>query len=125
MRKHALSIYHYLSIISKFTGKSLLQVCPNLLHTEPNTMHRPRWWEHEQIFGLGRRLDLRANYAVHLFYRFHNADYDPRSIRALDSPLGAIFRRVYYGNETLLETRSSTPSTIAAASRVTPLKKKG
>ena len=97
---------------------SFLQACPQLVHTEPNTMHRPRWWEHEQIFGLGRKLDLRANYAVHLFYRFHNADYDPRSIRALDSPLGAIFRSVYYGNESLLETRSTTSSRNSTATRV-------
>lgn len=90
-----------------------LQVCPQLVHTEFNTMVSPRWWDREQIYRLGWKLDLSANYAVHLFYRSHSKDYDPIAIRSLDSPLGSIFRGVYYGNETLLERITSASSSAA------------
>ena len=77
------------------------QVCPGLAHVETRSLQRPSWRETELIYGLRRNTDLSRNYALHLWYRWHDADYSPHSIRVLDSPLGRVFRRVYYGSEAL------------------------
>ena len=89
------------------------QVCPGLAHVETRSLQRPSWCETELIYGLGRNTDLSRNYALHLWYRWHDADYSPHSIRVLDSPLGRVFRRVYYGSEALnpfFEHRQDAPA---------------
>ena len=46
--------------------------------------------------------EYHRNYAVHLWWRFYNVDHTPDSIRTLDSTVGQLLRKVYYGDKKLL-----------------------
>jgi len=70
---------------------------PSLVHVEWYSIHRPNWSEREWLYTPGKLWNWAAdNYAVHLWYREHHVDYDPLSIRTLNTTLGEILRHVYY-----------------------------
>ncbi len=70
---------------------------PNLVHVEWDSMHRPNWMERSWLYNEGKLWDWINNYTVHLWYRYHNKDYDPESIKYLNTTMGEIFRYIYYG----------------------------
>ena len=78
---------------------------PGLVHVEKDTIHKPTWQgrERRKLYATGVFYDWKArNYAVHLWYRFHNVDYDPESIKRLNKTVGQIFRYIFYGNSDML-----------------------
>lgn len=75
---------------------------PQLIHTEWDTLHRPRWGEEIQlIYGIGSSYNWRRNYAIHLWYRHYDVDHDLEDIKYLNSTLGQIFRYTYYDSPAL------------------------
>lgn len=75
---------------------------PDLVHVEWFSINRPNWFEREWLYGDGKLWDWSENYAVHLWYREHNIDYNPISIRTLNTTVGEIFRHIYYENSRIL-----------------------
>ena len=78
---------------------------PGLVHVENDTIHKPSWEgpERRKLFDDGVFYNWTArNYAVHLWYRFHNVDYDPESIKRLNKTVGQIFRYIFYGKSDML-----------------------
>jgi hypothetical protein len=77
-----------------------------LIHVEKDTLHKPLWTESglKWIYGKGQNYNWTRNYAMHLWYRKHNIDYNPKSIRSLKNTLGGIFRFIYYGSAGLMNT---------------------
>ena len=73
---------------------------PQLIHVEENTINYPSGKKLELIYET--RYDWRQNYAMHLWYRLHEIDHNPRDIRAMNTTFGEIARFVYYGNSSLL-----------------------
>ncbi|ELU04130.1 hypothetical protein CAPTEDRAFT_219581 [Capitella teleta] len=71
---------------------------PDLLHIEWFGFHRPNWFEREWIYSTGLLWDWSENFAMHLWYRTHDTEYEPESIRKLNSTLGEVFRFVFYGS---------------------------
>ena len=76
-----------------------------IVHVETDTIHTPNW----EASGLRKLYDdgvfynwTARNYAVHLWYRFHNVDYDPESIKRLNKTVGQIFRYIFYGKSDLM-----------------------
>ena len=73
---------------------------PGLVHVEKDTIHKPNWEvpERRKLYEDGVFYNWTArNYAVHLWYRFHNVDYNPESIKRLNKTVGQIFRYIFYG----------------------------
>lgn len=84
---------------------------PQTLHVETSSLHRPSWQRHElaYLYGKGMYYNFgERNYAVHLWYRFYNIDHDKHTIRTLDSTVGQLFRKVYYGDTKLLSDTAHT-----------------
>ncbi|KAK2174027.1 hypothetical protein NP493_835g03012 [Ridgeia piscesae] len=76
-----------------------------LVHVEIDTIHTPSWEASglRQLYGDGVFYNWTArNYAVHLWYRFHNVDYDPESIKRLNKTVGQIFRYIFYGKSDMV-----------------------
>ena len=72
---------------------------PGLVHVEKDTIHKPNWEDFglRKLYNDGTFYNWTArNYAVHLWYRFHNVDYDPESIKRLNKTVGQIFRYIFY-----------------------------
>ena len=76
---------------------------PGLIHVEWFTINRPNWFERKWLYEVGRLWDWSGNYAVHLWYREHNVEYSPQSIRRLNTTVAEIFRFIYYQSPKLLE----------------------
>ena len=57
---------------------------PHLIHIENTTLHRPNWMELNQLYG-SQIYNWRKNYAIHLWYRFHNKDYNLEDIKYLET----------------------------------------
>ena len=77
---------------------------PDLIHVEKDTIHKPNWQAPglRQLYHPGVFYDWQTkNYAVHLWYRKHNIDHDPDSIKQLNTTLGQIFRYIFYGKSDL------------------------
>ena len=73
---------------------------PGLVHVEKDTIHIPNWQDPglRKLYNDGVFYNWTArNYAVHLWYRKHNVDYDPESIKRLNKTVGQIFRYIFYG----------------------------
>ena len=73
---------------------------PGLVHVEKDTIHKPNWQDPglRKLYNDGVFYNWTArNYAVHLWYRKHNVDYDPESIKRLNKTVGQIFRYIFYG----------------------------
>ena len=73
---------------------------PGLVHVEKDTIHKPNWQDPglRKLYDDGVSYNWTArNYAVHLWYRLHNVDYDPESIKRLNKTVGQIFRYIFYG----------------------------
>ena len=78
---------------------------PGLIHVETDTIHNPHWisYERRKLHEDGVFYNWTArNYAVHLWYRYHNVDYDPESIKRLNKTIGQIFRYIFYGNSDMI-----------------------
>ncbi|XP_064635469.1 uncharacterized protein LOC135492763 [Lineus longissimus] len=75
---------------------------PSLIHTEAKTLHRPNWREIKWLYNNGTIYDWSQNYAVHLWYRFHNVDHNPEDIKAINTTMGEMFRYIYYGKKDLI-----------------------
>ena len=78
---------------------------PGLVHVEKDTIHKPNWdlYGLRKLYGNGEFYNWKArNYAVHLWYRKHDVDYDPESIKRLHTTVGQIFRFIFYGNSDML-----------------------
>lgn len=71
--------------------------CPQYVHTEEDTLNRPSWKELDILYGIGKYANLSRNYAIHLWFRFHDVDYSPESILVVQTTIGRLFRQVYYG----------------------------
>jgi hypothetical protein len=91
---------------NKFSVRIPMQIAKanaDLLHIEWFGFHRPNWSERKWIYEEGKLWDWGENYAIHLWYRTQEGvDYDPRSIRRLNSTLGEVFRFIYYGQSQIL-----------------------
>ena len=75
-----------------------------IVHIEWFTIHRPNWFERDWLYAEGKLWDWSENFAVHLWYRTHDGDYDPITIRTLNTTVGEIFRFIYYGSPQLFKT---------------------
>lgn len=75
----------------------LSQYNPELIHVEHGTINRPNAGdEMAYLFTPGLYYNLTNNYAVHLWYRNHNVDYTPDSIKHLTTTIGRVFRYIYF-----------------------------
>ena len=99
-RNYVPSQWNYNSVV---VPMKLAKQFPRLVHIDWFRIHRPNWFEREYLYSSTKLWDWSDNYAVHLWYRSHNVDYDPSSIRTLNTTLGELFRFVYYGNSSLLQ----------------------
>ncbi|KAK2144122.1 hypothetical protein LSH36_783g00005 [Paralvinella palmiformis] len=82
--------------LAKNSGKNI--------HIEWFSIHRPNWFERQWLYTEGRLWNWSENFAIHLWYRSHDKEYDPVTIRRLNTTVGEIFRFIYYGNATLLSS---------------------
>ena len=70
---------------------------PSLIHVEKGTINRPNAGDElKYLFTPGLYYNLTNNYAVHLWYRLHNVEYDPVSIKNLNTTAGRVFRFIYF-----------------------------
>lgn len=83
---------------------------PHLIHIEWFTLNRPNWDERTWLYTEGKLWDWSDNLAVHLWYREHGVEYDPASIRGLNTTMGELFRYVYYGNSSVLPPEDDIPA---------------
>ena len=79
---------------------------PKLVHIEWFNLFRPNWGERHWLYEDGKLWDWSENLAVHLYYREHNVEYDPNTIRALNTTAGEIFRFIYYGSPKVLPSHA-------------------
>ena len=79
---------------------------PDLVHIEWFNLFRPNWSERDWLYEEGKLWDWSENLAVHLYYREHGVEYDPNTIRGLNTTAGEIFRYIYYGNPNRLPPHS-------------------
>ena len=93
------SRWNYLSGV---VPMELARIRPDLIHIEWFSLNRPNWDERTWLYTEGKLWDWSENLAVHLWYREHGVEYDPASIRALNTTMGELFRYVYYGNSSIL-----------------------
>ena len=78
---------------------------PGLVHVEKDTIHKPNWEDSglRKLYDDGTFYNWTArNYAVHLWYRKHNVDYDPESIKRLNKTVGQIFRYIFHGQSDMI-----------------------
>lgn len=90
---------------SVYVPMELARRHPGLVQIEWFSINRPNWYERSWLYGHGRLWDWSSNYAVHLWYRDRprdDVDYDPVTIRGLNTTVGEVFRHIYYGHPRLL-----------------------
>lgn len=70
---------------------------PNLIHTEPRSLHHPSWEERDFLYKERQLYDWRSNnYACHLWIRFHTKKHNATDIKTWNTTVGELFRYVYY-----------------------------
>ena len=80
---------------------NLQKLFPRDIHVEDKTMNYPS----------GKRLDLlydkmynySQNYVLHLWSELHDQEHNPTDIRTMNTTFGQVARRIYYGNEQLID----------------------
>ncbi|XP_074653988.1 uncharacterized protein LOC141908075 isoform X2 [Tubulanus polymorphus] len=77
---------------------------PQLIQIERNSLHRPNWRPEERklMYNPGSNYDYSKNYAVHLYYRWHNIEHNDNDIKLINSTMGRIFRQTLYGSPNLI-----------------------
>ncbi|XP_041357603.1 uncharacterized protein LOC121374564 [Gigantopelta aegis] len=91
--------YHSVRLPAELTKRY-----PGLIHTETASINRPNWSPQElaMLYKEGNIYDFKTkNYFVHLWFRQHGVDHNPRDIRTWNTTVGALFRHVYYGDDTI------------------------
>jgi hypothetical protein len=110
-RAKFLEIWHYeyrsfkdgqWAVHSVLVPARLAKKYPSLIHTEAKSLHRPNWLETKWLYNNGSLYDWSRNYAVHLWYRFHNVDHNPEDIKMLNTTMGELFRYIYYGKKDII-----------------------
>ena len=93
--KHDAWSYHNLRLPFKLAERHR-----SLIHTEHTTMNRPSWSAEERKYLYSGKLkyDWSRNYCIHTWYRFHQIEYDPDSIKTINKTTGELFRFVLFGS---------------------------
>ena len=69
---------------------------PDSVHLESRAFYSPNWFEAHLLFDEDH-YDLSQSYAVHVWHRHAPVPSGPDQIVTLNSTLGRVFRRIYFG----------------------------
>ncbi|KAL8589856.1 hypothetical protein ACOMHN_020859 [Nucella lapillus] len=70
---------------------------PDSVHLESQRFYSPNWYQAHLLFN-SSGYDLSQSYAVHVWHRHSSVPSDPQHFLTLNSTLGDVFRRVYFGH---------------------------
>nr|KAG5692784.1 hypothetical protein BaRGS_009400 [Batillaria attramentaria] len=69
---------------------------PSRVHMESERFYSPNWYEAELLFDRAG-YDMSQSYAVHIWHRHAPIPTGPDQLLRLNTTLGEIFRRIYFG----------------------------
>ncbi|XP_064619665.1 uncharacterized protein LOC135483079 [Lineus longissimus] len=82
----------------------LAKAHPNLIHTEKDTLNRPNYLERGYLYNKGMFWNWSRNYAIHLWFRFHNQEHNEEDIKDINTTMGQLFRYILYGKMELIKS---------------------
>ena len=89
------NIFRYLLFTGMWAALRQWERDPGSLHLESSRFYSPNWFRADLLFS--GHVDLSRSYAVHVWHRNAPIPDSPAEFLALNSTLGWVARRVYYG----------------------------